>query len=506
MPFVFFPKMDGNSVQANVVFPNGTPAEVTERWTKHIERSFWKVAKEYEDAGTPIATRSARVVGPSIVSRGVDIAGLGGGGGSSNTGGITVELVSGDERTVSSMDIVNRWREATGKVPGAEELTFESQMFGPQGGSIEFVLLANPSSAHHLKSAVQECKEYLAGIKGIKDIKESDIPGKYEYRLKIKDSANAMGVRPGDLANVIRSTYYGAEVQRLQRGRHEVKVMVCYPREDRRSLSDFNEIRIRTENGEFPITELAEIEVVRGYSSITRLNQLRSITVTADVEEGIANAQQVIGALRTEFLPQLFVKYPGLSVQWSGQEEELQEARDSLIFSFCLASCVIFVLLTVQFRSYLQPFMIMAIIPFGWIGVVIAHWAFGLPITMPSAFGFVALCGVIINDSILMIDFINRRVREGAEIHATLVGVGKERFRPIFLTSITTFGGLLPIVLETSFQAKMMIPMALSLAGGVLFALFFVLLFIPVLYSYYVDLLSFNGIELNKSEVYETGI
>ena len=502
MPFVFFPKMDGNTIQANVVFPNGTPAEVTERWTKHLERTFWKVAKEYEDAGTPVAVRSFRVVGTSIQSRGAEIAGLTSGSGTSNTGGVSVELIGGDDRTVSSMEIVNRWREASGAVPGAEELTFASQMFGPVGAVIEFSLTAAPKDADKLKTAVQECKAYLAGLEGVQDIKESDVPGKYEFRLKIKEKALAMGIHPGDLASVIRSTYYGAEVQRLQRGRHEVKVMVCYPREDRRSLGDFNEIRIRTADGEFPITELAEIEVVRGYTSITRRNQMRSITVTADVDEARANAQKIINVLNKDFLPELLEKYPGLAVQWSGQEENWKETMDSLVFLFALALCAIFVILTMQFRSYVQPFMVMAIIPFGWIGVVIAHWLFGLPITVVSEFGFIALCGVIINDSILMIDFINHRVREGAEVSATLVGVGRERFRPIFLTSVTTFGGLLPIVLETSMQARVMIPMALSLAGGVAFALFFVLYFVPVLYSYYAELLAFMGIELRKAEEY----
>jgi multidrug efflux pump subunit AcrB len=499
MPFVFFPKMDGNVLQANVIFPNGTPAEVTERWTKHLERSFWKVAKEYEDAGAPVAMRSCRVVGTSVVSRGMDIAGLPGGGNSS-AGGVTVELIDGDRRNTSSMELANRWREASGAVPGAEELTFESQMFGPQGGAIEFMLLAPPNDADKLKVAVQECKEYLAGIDGVTDIKESDIPGKYEFRLKIKERAMAMGIHPSDLANVIRATYYGAEVQRLQRGRHEVKVMVCYPREDRRSLGDFNEIRIRTASGEFPITELAEIEVVRGYTSITRRNQKRSITVSADVDEDKANARKITAALNKEFLPKLLEKYPGFSVQWGGETEELQESMSSLVMLFCFALCVMFVLLAIQFRSYLQPFMILAVIPFGWIGVVITHWAFGLPITMPSAFGFVALAGVIINDSILMIDFINRRIQEGGEVYDAAIQVGKERFRPIFLTSVTTFGGLLPMVLETSLQAKIMIPMALSLAGGVMFALFFVLLFIPVLYSYYVELLAVCGIEVRSAE------
>ena len=176
----------------------------------------------------------------------------------------------------------------------------------------------------------------------------------------------------------------------------------------------------------------------------------------------------------------------------------LEESIESLVFLGCLALCAMFVLLTIQFRSYFQPFMILAIIPFGWIGVVIAHWLFGLPITMPSAFGFVALCGVIINDSILMIDFINRRVRAGAEVRESLIVVGQERFRPIFLTSVTTLGGLLPILLETSLQARIMIPMALSLAGGVFFALFFVLLFVPILYSYYADVLMFCGVKLTN--------
>jgi multidrug efflux pump subunit AcrB len=334
-----------------------------------------------------------------------------------------------------------------------------------------------------------------------------------------------MGVRPADLANVIRATYYGAEVQRLQRGRHEVKVMVTYPREDRRSLGDFNEIRVRTPNGEFPITELAEIEVVRGFTSISRRNQLRSITVSAEVEEEVANAQQIINAMQgsssrpffaellnrfwreepvdeTEegFLTELLERYPEISLSWEGRIADAEETMGSLYFLFALALAGMYILLTLQFRSYAQPFMVMAVIPFGWVGVVITHWAFGFPITLLSAFGFVALSGVVINGSILMISFINMRVRAGGELFETLVQTGQDRFRPIFLTSITTFGGLLPMVMETSLQAVIMIPMALSLAGGAVFSLFFVLLFVPVLYSYYADVLAWQGVELRASE------
>jgi multidrug efflux pump subunit AcrB len=488
IPFVFFPNMDGNSIQVTLQFPNGTPAEVTDQWTKHIERSFWKVAKEYEKEGTPVAVRSLRVVGTSLMAR-EDNMPASSGGGASYQGGLTVELVDGDHRKVSCVEIANRWRQEAGPIPGADKLVYETQMFGPPGGAIEFLLITKPHNVKNLEDAVEECKEYLAGLDGTIDITDSDAPGKYEFRMKIKEKAMAMGLHPEDLASVIRATYYGAEVQRLQRGRHEVKVMVCYPREDRRSLGDFNEIRIRTSSGEYPITELADIEVVRGYTTITRRNQQRSITVSSNVIEERANAQKIISMLKSDFLPKLKQKYPGVNVLWEGHEEDREESTQSLIIGFTLAMCAMFIVLTIQFKSYIQPLIIMAIIPFGLVGAVAAHILFGMPLAFFSLFGLVALSGIIVNDSIVMIDFINQKYRKGEPLRETLIMVGQNRFRPIVLTSITTIGGLMPIVLETSFQAQMIVPMALSICGGVAFALVLVLYFVPVLYSYYVDLL-----------------
>ncbi|MDR3199654.1 MAG: efflux RND transporter permease subunit [Planctomycetaceae bacterium] len=497
LPFVFFPKLDGNDIMVTLNFPNGTPAEVTDQWTQHLERSFWKVAKEYEKAGTPVATRSARVVGTSLNARGTNLAGASGGG-NSYQGSVQVELTDGSQRTISSMEIADRWRKEAGPVPGADELKFETQMFGPPGGDIEFLLVAKSGESAMLEQAVEECKAYLAGLEGTQDITDSDMPGKYEFRLKIKEKAMAMGLHPEDLASVIRATYYGAEVQRLQRGRHEVKVMVCYPREDRRSLGDFNEIRIRTTTGEYPITELADIEVVRGYTAITRRNQQRSITVSADVDENRGNARKIVTLLNTEFFPKLKQKYPAINIIWGGDEEEFAESFGSMVIGFSAAMCAMFILLTIQFRSYLQPLIIMAIIPFGLVGSVAAHFMFGRPLSFISLFGLVALSGIIVNDSIVMIDFINRKIRNGVPVRETLINVGQNRFRPIVLTSVTTIGGLLPMVTETSFQAQMVIPMALSLAGGVAFALILVLYFVPVLYSYYTDLFVQNTVELEN--------
>jgi multidrug efflux pump subunit AcrB len=501
-PFVIFPKMDGNAIQATLIFPNGTPEEVTDKWTRHIEQSFWKVAKSYADAGTPVAVKSFRTVGATLNSRGVNIAGASGGG-NGHQGGIEVELLEGSKRQISSMEIVNRWREEVGVVPGADKLTFDSSLFGPQGGEISFRLVMSADKADKLEQAVEETKAYLASIKGTRDIADGDMPGKYEFRLKIKDNAHAMGLHPDDLAKVIRAAYYGAEVQRLQRGRHEVKVMVCYPREARKSIADFNEIRIRTAAGEFPITELADVAVARGYTSITRINQQRCVEVSADVNDAEANAQEIVGVLERDYFPKLLKKYPGISIVWDGRQEDLSQARESMIIGFSIAMCVMFMVLTIQFRSYIQPLIIMAIIPFGLVGAVIAHTIFGFPFTLFSLFGLVALSGIIVNDSIVMIDFINSRIRNNEPVLETLVTVGQKRFRPIFLTSVTTIGGLLPIVMETSFQAIMIIPMALSLAGGVTFALVLVLYFVPVLYSFYTDLFP---LQKYNDEIYQENL
>lgn len=498
VPYVFFPKTDGNEIQVSLSFPNGTPPEVTDYWTKHLQRTFWEVAREYEQAGTPVAKRSFRVVGTSLQSRGGNMSGSAGGG-SAHKGGVQVELVSDGSRTISSFEIANRWREKAGVVPGADDMAFDTQMFGPPGGAIEVMFVAQSQESEALAESVERCKAFLAEFNGVTDIADDDVPGKWEFRLKIKENALSMGLHPEDLANVIRATYYGAEVQRLQRGRHEVKLMVCYPEEDRRSLADFNEIRLRTENGdEYPITELADIDVVRGYTTISRRNQMRSITVSADVDSEKANAQKITTLMKTDFLPKLKKEFPAVSTIWEGHEEQRSESNQSMAVGFSAALCVMFIILAIQFRSYLQPLMILAIIPFSIIGVVAAHYLAGDPICQFSLFGLVALSGIVVNDSIVLIDFINTRVRRGEPVNEVLLEAGCRRFRPIVLTSATTIGGLLPIVLETSLQARMIIPMALSITGGVAMALVLVLFFVPVLYSYYVDMLTFFHIDLKQ--------
>ena len=291
----------------------------------------------------------------------------------------------------------------------------------------------------------------------------------------------------------MRAAYFGEEVQRLQRGRFEVKVMVRYPPEERKTIANLEDIRIQTVNGSFPITELAEFGVRRGYSEINRINQKRAITVTADVKVGEANAADIIANLSEEVLPEVLRDYPGITVDWEGEAEQNAESFQSLLFGFACALLAMYVLLTLQFQSYFQPLIIMFIIPFGVVGAIWGHFAMGLLLTMFTLFGLVALTGVVVNDSIVLIDFINRRVRDGIPMEQALLESGVRRFRPIMLTSLTTIAGLVPLLLEKSFQAQLMIPMAASLAFGLMLATFLVLFLVPTFYSVYLRIINALG-------------
>ena len=272
---------------------------------------------------------------------------------------------------------------------------------------------------------------------------------------------------------------------RLQRGRHEVKLMVRYPDDERRSLANFDQIRVRgTDGAEYPITELADIEITRSASEINSVDQLRSITVKSDLNEQVegANAKEIVEDLKTSFMPELFKKYPGVRVRWEGQEAESQDSITSLMIGLALAMIGMYILLTIQFTSYLQPILIMLIIPFGCIGAIAGHFWLGLPVTMFSLFGLVALTGVVVNDSIVLIDFINHRMIDGMPLHDAIIDAGRRRFRPVLLTSVTTVAGLTPILMETSLQAQFLIPMAASLSFGIMMSTVLVLILVPSFY------------------------
>ncbi|MEM9587055.1 MAG: efflux RND transporter permease subunit, partial [Planctomycetota bacterium] len=484
LKFSFFPRVDGNTLSANVVFPDGSPESLTIDATQRVEDAFWRVADRYESQGKPIAKNSYRVVGAAIGGGGFGSSTPAGSGG--HKGSVEIELLKAEERGVPARAIVEQWREEVGTIVGTEELTLGTRSFGPGGTPIEFKLLGGSDSVEQLEAAVERCKEKLAEYPGVYEIKDDSVLGKWEYRFRVKPEAFAMGVRTSDLAETVRASYYGEEVMRIQRGRHEVKIMVTYPREDRRLLANFDEIRVRLDDGiERPITELAEKDVVRSYSEINRIDQARSITVSSNLDETVGNAEEIVADLQASFMPGLLQEFPMLRVRWEGQQERRAESFASLFSGFAVALLLMFVMLAIEFKSAVQPALVMLIIPFGALGAVLGHVIMGMPLTLFSFYGIIALTGIVVNDSIVLIDFINNRVRGGMPIGQALKESGVRRFRPVLLTTITTIGGLLPILMESSIQAQILIPMATSIAFGELFATVVVLYLVPVSYSLY---------------------
>ncbi|HBV65782.1 MAG TPA: AcrB/AcrD/AcrF family protein [Rhodopirellula sp.] len=515
VPSILFPKSDNNNLQATIAFPDGTTAEETDNATRKMLAALNTVSEriasdrsqktgipieelynsEVEGQGTGPVRLTYRDVG--TISNLQNAAG--GGGSGSHVGQIFAELFDTEIRDIHSDDLLTMWREEAGSFPGADRITYGSVGVGPGGKAIEFKLLAPSGEVEQLLAATEAVKAQLGEFAGVYDIADDNTPGKWEFQFRVKDRALATGVTPTDLGTTVRNAYFGAEVMRLQRGRHDVKLMVRYPENERGSLVDFREIRIRTADGaERPITELAEIDYQRGFSEINRVDQMRSITISADLDETKANANRIINELQEKYVRSWQQSFPAVSFRWEGQREQSRDSVGSLMRGFGIAVLAMFVLLVLQFRSYIQPLLILAIVPFGMIGAVWGHALLELPLTLFSMFGLVALSGVVINDSIVLIDFINTRIRDGIPIREALLESGERRFRPIMLTSMTTIAGLIPLMLERSFQAQLLIPMAASLAFGLALATFLVLLLVPTFYLLYTSLLTLFGVAVTE--------
>lgn len=481
VPYIVLPQIDSNFCTVIVAFPDGTPERIADNATKRLEQAIHAVNQQTIDEGLTqisggVVNAIHRAVGYGANTSGDVSSG-------SHVGSLSVQLVEVGDRNITSQEIVKRWRREAGNFLGADLVSFGSGPRGIAGQPIEFALLARSEDIPELEFAVQACVEQLESYPGVHDVTAGGRPGKWEYRLKIKEEAKAMGVSLAELSSTVRASYYGEEAMRLQRGRHEVELRVRYPREQRESLADFDEIHVRDPSGiERPLTELAEIEIERSYSAIHRLNQMRSITITADVDEEVGNAFQITSDFKAAMMPKLASDYPDLRVLWEGQEEQTRDSMNSMMYGFLAVMIGMYLLFTIEFKSYLQPFLILSIIPFGICGAIFGHVIQGLPFTLFSIYGLVALSGIVVNDSIVLIDFINRRIKDGLSLNDAIIDAGRRRCRPVLLTSLTTVGGMMPILLETSRQAQVLIPMATSLSFGLIFGTLLVLLLAPVGY------------------------
>ncbi len=488
--FVFFDTIEADNMMATLTMPLGTPVEQTREIIEGIEKAAFDVIAEFDSerqGKLSLMKHISTTVGahPSLERGGpvqVDL----GAGAQSHLAEINVELLGGEERDVSSVVLKNRWRELVGEVPGISSLTFMSE-FVTTGNAIEVEL--SHEDFDDLVRAAEDFKSILHQYTGVEGIADSFEPGKAELKLDLKDTGRTLRLTLSDLARQVRQGFYGEEAQRIQRGRDDVRVMVRYPEEERKSLADVENMRIRLLSGtEIPFKAVAEVEYGRGYSTIRRVDRKRVVSVSADVDGAVANANEINIDLRERVLPDLLNKYPGLQYRYAGEQREINESLGTLKTNFLIALLAIYGLLAIQFRSYSQPAIVMSAIPFGIVGATIGHLLMGFNLGILSLFGIVALSGVVVNDALIMIDLINRERKSGIELHQILRDCATRRFRPIMLTTLTTFCGLLPMITEKSLQARFLIPMAISLAFGVMFATCITLLLVPSLYMILEDI------------------
>ncbi|MFO7965242.1 MAG: efflux RND transporter permease subunit [Desulfobacterales bacterium] len=488
--FTFFPRVDGDTLECLITMPSGTPAERTFEVVTHYENAAREALAEI-DARRPEST-------PSYFEHSISLVGgqFGRHGDSGDIGGhlaqIWIQLLDAEERDMASVEILNHWRKKAGSVPDAETISFKSDIHSA-GNAIEIHL--SMEDQEQLLTAADELKEELEKIAGVFDISDSFLPGKQELQLRLKPAASTLGLTLNDLARQVRHAFYGAEALRMQRDRDEVKVLVRYPEDERKSLTNAEEMRIRTPAGdEVPFSQVAELEMDQGYATIQRAQRQRVIKVMADVNEKVANANEVRAAVTADFMPNLVKRYPGLRYTLEGEGREQNESLGDISRGFMIALFGIYALLAVPFRSFSQPIVVMAAIPFGIVGAVVGHLTLGYNLSMMSLMGIVGLSGVVVNDSLVLIHRANKiRSAENANSHDAIVKAGALRFRAIILTSLTTFAGLTPIMLEQSVQARFITPMAISLGFGVLFATFVTLFLIPCLYMMLEDGLNLAG-------------
>ena len=465
VPFVFMQQMDAETVVAKMRMGVGTPVEATDKAARAVEQAAFalpELRSIYVILGIELGDNLVSATAQSHVTQAF------------------LELEPADRRSRTSNEIIEELRARTDQIPGVDKLSFEALHGGPGGKPIQIEISgADPDAllavAQHLESKLRE-------YKGVFDIVDDSDAGQREVQVELLDSARALGLTTEALALQVRAAFYGYEARKVQRGREDVKIMVRYAPEYRRSIYDIESMYIKSPAPALvPVREVARLSEGSSFATLHRLDQRRTVTVTADVNDAVTNAEEIIDELDDEF-PALEAQYPGLQLKFGGQKLETNRSLMSLMRLFVVALLLIYTILAGLFRSYIQPVIVMSVVPFGVIGAVLGHFLMGYPITLLSVIGIVALSGIVVNDSMILVAFINRRREEGAELFEAVVDAGRSRLRPILLTTATTVLGLGPLLLEKSFQARVMIPMAISISAGLIFATVLTLLAVPALY------------------------
>jgi len=466
---VFFPDFAADFVQVDLKMNEGTPAVRTIDAIRQIQNGLWKLDAEVSaehglESGVLVSSSQSFAQG--------------------DTGGLIItEMVKESPADISGQDLLRRWREHVGEIPGAKQLGFSVANGGLGAGAAISIQLIG-ADVEQIGRAAIELTRRMQSYEGLYDIRNTFEGGRPEIKLNVKPEAEALGITLQDLASQVRAGFYGSEVQRIQRGQDEVKVMVRFPSDERDSVGYLDNMKIRTPNGDrVPFHAVAEVELTKSPSLIQRFDRERAVLVTAEVDKDRYEPGKIQADILAKELPEVLAKYAGVRSRLSGLSQQAVEVQRDLLRGGLLAIFLIYALMAIPLKSYTQPLIIMSVIPFGIIGALVGHLILGLSVSLMSYIGIIALAGVVVNDSLILVDFVNRERLTGTSLEQSVESAAKSRFRAILLTSLTTFLGLAPIaIFETSLQAQLVVPMAASLAFGILFATVITLLLIPCLY------------------------
>lgn len=502
--FNFFPGLEADIIYATLEFPKGTPVEQTEKAVNILQKSLSDLELQYDEennANHGIIRNVFHTIGAQPNKS--ETSGRAGQTASSYSGDnlaeISVELSPGENRKIKSSQIANRWREMTPKIAGIKELQFASSLFSA-GEDINFQFSGQDIS--DLANVVQDFKNILKKYSGVYDIIDNNNKGNPELVVKMLPNAEYYGVTMSSVSSQIRESFHGKKIMTMQRGRDEIDVKIRYDDKNRSSIEDLKELMIRSSTGSLiPLKSVCSIKLDDSYSGISRVNRKRALSVIASVDQSLANANEIVDSIEKNDMPGLLSNYPGVSYSLEGQQREQSENLDSLTKNYIFALFIVFVLLAIPFKSYYQPLIIMFAIPYGIIGAVIGHLLLGMDFSILSMLGIAALSGIVVNDSLVMMDYINRYKEKTGNYMDAAIKAGPARFRPILLTSLTTFIGVMPLIFERSIQAKFLVPMAVSLGFGVLFSTFVTLLLVPSTYIAFEKIKEYL-LKKNKNQVY----
>ncbi len=491
--FQAFPELDGDVVVARVLLPQGTPLKRTEQVIEEVTEGLKRVNQEFvarqphgQDLVQSVYVQfnqnsDAFENGPHVAT-------------------VFADLLSAETRNARIDEILQTWRNEVGRPADVLSLVFTEPSFGPAGRPIEIRFRGR--DFERLKSAATEMRVWLSQFKGVFNLADDLRPGKQEVRLRLRAGARGLKLNAANMARQLRAAFYGVTADEIQVGPESYEIDVRLGREDQNSLADLEYFHFTLPDGkQVPLSAVAEVETRRGWSRIARVNGMRTVTLRGDIDTRLTNTATIFAELETAFQPALAEKYPRVNVSFEGETKEAATTQGSMRRAMLIGVIGVYVLLSFQFRSYIEPLIVMMAIPFALIGVIWGHLFMGIDISMPSLLGFISLAGVVVNDSILLILFLKMRRQQGADIEQSAAQASRQRFRAIIITSLTTIAGLLPLMAERSLQAQILIPLAVSIAFGLMASTVLVLLVVPCLYMILGDFGLVSELERSAEEV-----